>query len=69
MSLVEGEYAFRLTPEDIACEGILIDRSVVSVEETFDTAEGKKWKYTVDVLKPATGNQVKPYTAPKTPEG
>lgn len=67
--VVEGEYAFRLTPEDIACEGILIDRSVVSVEETFDTAEGKKWKYTVDVLKPATGNQVKPYTAPKTPEG
>lgn len=60
--VVEGEYAFRLTPEDDTCEGILIERSVVSVEESFDTAEGKKWKYTVDVLKPTTGDQVKPYT-------
>lgn len=60
--VVEGEYAFRLTPEDETCEGILIERSVVSVEESFDTAEGKKWKYTVDVLKPDNGNQVKPYT-------
>lgn len=66
--VVTGEYAFRLTPENTACEGILIDRSIVSVEESFDTAEGKKWKYTVDVLKPVTGNQVKPYTAPVTPE-
>lgn len=62
--IINGEYAFRLTPEDPTCEGILIDRSVVSLEENFDTAEGKKWKYTVDVLKPASGNQVKPYTAP-----
>lgn len=66
--VIEGEYAFRITPEDAACEGILIDRSVVSMEETFDTAEGKKWKYTVDVLKPTTGNQVKPYTAPVVPK-
>lgn len=67
--IVQDEYAFRLTPENAECEGILIDRSVVSVEETFDTAEGKKWKYTADVLKPASGNQVKPYTAPAAPEG
>ena len=60
--VVEGEYAFRLIPEDAECEGILIERSVVSVEESFDTAEGKKWKYTVDVLKPNEGDQVKPYT-------
>lgn len=62
--VVEGEYAVRLTPEDASVEGILIERTVVSVEETFDTAEGKKWKYVFDVLKPASGNQVKPYTAP-----
>lgn len=67
--VVEGEYAVRLTPEDSTVEGILIDKATVSVEETFDTAEGKKWKYTFDVLKPKTGNQVKPYTAPTTPEG
>lgn len=59
--VVEGEYAVRLTPEDPTVEGILIDKATVSVEETFDTAEGKKWKYTFDVLKPASGNQVKPY--------
>ena len=62
--VVEGEYAVRLTPEDTTVEGILIDKATVSVEETFDTAEGKKWKYTFDVLKPASGNQVKSYTAP-----
>ena len=68
--VIEGEYAFRLTPEDPECEGILIDRSIVSLEETFDAAEGKKWKYTVDVLKPADGGaQVKPYvkTEPEAP--
>ncbi|WP_294616454.1 hypothetical protein [uncultured Bacteroides sp.] len=66
--VVEGEYAVRLTPEDATVEGILIDKATVSVEETFDTAEGKKWKYTFDVLKPAEGNQVKPYMAPASSE-
>lgn len=61
--VVDGEYAFRLTPENYECEGFQIDRSTVSVEDTFDTSEGKKWKYSADVLKPATGKQVKPYTA------
>lgn len=67
--VVSGEYAFRLTPENPECEGFLIERSTVSVEDTFDTAEGKKWKYTADVLKPVSGNQVKPYTAPDAPQG
>lgn len=62
--VVIGEYAFRLTPEDAECEGFLIDKSVVSMEETFDTENGKKWKYTIDVLQPTTGGQLKPYTAP-----
>lgn len=65
--VVDGEYAFRVTPEDPACEGFLIERSTVSVEDTFDTAEGKKWKYSADVLKPASGNQVKPYLAQALP--
>ena len=47
--VVADEYAFRLTPENPECEGFLIERSTVSVEDTFDTAEGKKWKYTADV--------------------
>lgn len=65
--VVIGEYAFRLTPEDAECEGFQIDRATVSVEDTFDTKDGKKWKYTVDVLKPKEGKMVKPYSAPSTP--
>lgn len=65
--VVNGEYAVRLTPEDPTVEGILIDRSQPSVEETFDTENGKKWKYTFDVLKPSVGNQVKPYLAQALP--
>nr|DAO60044.1 MAG TPA: hypothetical protein [Bacteriophage sp.] len=57
--IISGEYAVRLQPEDPTVEGIVIDRSTMSMEETFDTENGKKWKYTFDVLKPATGNQVK----------
>ena len=63
--VVKDEYAWRLTPENGDCEGFQIDRSAVSVEDTYDTAEGKKWKYTADVLKPEEGKQVKPYTEPK----
>ncbi len=57
--IISGEYAVKLQPEDPTVEGIVIDRSVMSMEETFDTENGKKWKYTFDVLKPSTGNQVK----------
>ena len=57
--VISGEYAVKLQPEDPTVEGIVMDRSTMSMEETFDTDNGKKWKYTFDVLKPATGNQVK----------
>ena len=57
--IISGEYAVKLQPEEPTVEGIVIDRSTMSMEETFDTENGKKWKYTFDVLKPATGNQVK----------
>lgn len=57
--VIAGEYAVKLQPEDPAVEGIIIDRSTMSEEETYDTENGKKWKYTFDVLKPKTGNQVK----------
>lgn len=57
--VIAGEYAVKMQPEDSTVEGIVIDRSTMSEEETYDTENGKKWKYTFDVLKPATGNQVK----------
>lgn len=65
--VINDEYAVRLIPEDPTVEGILIDRSQPSVEETFDAENGKKWKYSFDVLKPSAGNQVKPYLAQALP--
>lgn len=60
--IVSGKYAVRLTPEDPTNEGFIMDKTVVSVEETWSGDEGKKLKYTFDGLKPATGNILKPYT-------
>lgn len=61
--IITGEHAFRVTPEDPTCEGAQIDRSIVRVDESFSTAEGKLLHYTAKCLKPATGKTVKPYTA------
>ena len=58
--VITGEYAVKLQPEDKTVEGIIIDRSVLSLEDTYDTDNGTKWKYTADVLKPKTlGSQIK----------
>lgn len=57
--VIAGEYAVKLQPENPTSEGIVIDRSVMSLEETYDAENGTKLKYTFDVLKPVTGNQVK----------
>lgn len=60
--IVEGEHAFRIVPEDTSCEGTQIDRSIVSVEESYSSADGKMLHYVVKPLKPATGKMIKPYT-------
>lgn len=65
--VISGEKCFRITPEDDTCEGAQIDRSVVSVEESYSTAEGKLLHYVAKCLKPASGKTVKPYT--KTTSG
>ncbi len=57
--LVSGEHAIQLIPEDVKALGFVIDRSVVSVEDTFDAENGAKLKFTHDVLKPLEGKQVK----------
>ena len=57
--VINGEYAIRIMPEDNSVEGIQIDRCVLSLEDSFNTADGGRWKYTVDVLKPKSGNQIK----------
>lgn len=65
--IIEGEHAFRITPEDEDCEGIQIDRCKLRVEESYATAEGKMLHYVAQILKPKNGKKVKPYfkNAPK----
>jgi len=60
--LITTNYAVRLTPEDETLEGWIMEAAAVSVEETWSSEAGKKWKYTFDGVKPATGNILKPYT-------
>ena len=60
--LITTNYAVRLTPEDDTLEGWLMEAAAVSVEETWSSEAGKKWKYNFDAVKPATGNILKPYT-------
>lgn len=60
--VIAGEHAFRIVPEDNSCEGAQIDRSIVRVEESYSTADGKLLHYVAKCLKPASGKTVKPYT-------
>lgn len=63
--IVAGEHALRVTPEeDTTCPGFLIDRCNISVTLNYDTAGGILRHHTARILKPKTGNMVKPYTAP-----
>lgn len=63
--VVSNHYAVRLTPEDDTLEGFVMDKSTVSVEETYTAADGKIVRYTFEGLTPASGAILKPYT--KTP--
>lgn len=58
---IKGEHAFRVIPEDDACEGMQIDRCTLRVEESYSAADGKLLHYVAKCLKPATGKTVKPY--------
>ena len=59
--IVSENYAIRLTPEDEATEGFILENASVSVEENWTSADGKLLKYTFDGLKPKTGKILKPY--------
>lgn len=60
--VIVDNYAVRVTPEDPQCEGFVIDKANVSIVETFTSADGKRWRYTFDAIKPASGKVLKPYT-------
>lgn len=57
--IIDGNYELALQPEDPEAVGIKIDKGALSVEDTWSSADGGKWKYTLDALKPDTGDQVK----------
>ncbi len=57
--VIDGEYRYISQPENTAVEGIVIDRCVVSCEDSLNMTDGGRWKYTIDALKPKAGNQVK----------
>ena len=57
--VVEDEYSVRVTPENPEALGVLIDRSSVNVQKTYDAENGLVKVYTFDVLKPQTGDAVK----------
>ena len=59
--IISSNYALRLTPEDPANEGFIMDNCKVTVETTFTSAEGKTLKYTFDGMKPAEGEILKVY--------
>lgn len=61
--VILDNYAVRLTPEDETLEGFILDKSSVSVVDTWDAENGKKWKYTFNALKPNAGKICKPYIA------
>ena len=60
--VIDGEYAIRITPENTAMPGKMADRVKLSCEDTLaSVGDGERWKYTADVLTPASGNKIKPH--------
>lgn len=59
--VILGSYAVRLSPEDPSCHGFCMDKTSVTVLETWSSADGSRWKYTFSGLKPNAGKILKPY--------
>lgn len=57
--VIDHNYAVAVQPDNPAAPGIMIDKSIASAEDNFNTEDGGEITYTHDVLKPQTGNQVK----------
>lgn len=57
--VVAHNYAVALRPEDPEVQGFCFEKSAVSVEDTFTSADGGVWAYTFDALKPSEdGKQI-----------
>lgn len=61
--VISDNYAIRLTPEDDTCEGFILDKTNVSVSESWTAKDGKRLRYTFDGIKPDDKTAIcKPYT-------
>jgi hypothetical protein len=57
--VINDNYKVVLQPEDPTNEGFCLDKTTVSVEDTWTSADGGIWAYAFDALKPESGDQVK----------
>ena len=57
--VVNHHYAVLLQPEDPAVEGFYIEKTTVSIDETFTAADGAMWQCQLEALKAASGDTVK----------
>ena len=57
--VVAHNHAVMLQPEDAECPGFYIQKSNVSVMDTYTAADGAAWQYKFSALKPESGSQVK----------
>jgi hypothetical protein len=61
--IIPGNYAICVIPENSALPGFLMDRTMVSVTESFDSNDGHRVAYTFEALKPASGKMLKAFSA------
>lgn len=56
--VVEGEYEYWLLPENPSAPGMHIPRCTISVEDTWNAADGGQWAYTFDAVKEDGHDQI-----------
>jgi hypothetical protein len=62
--IITDNYAIRLTPENPNTKGFLMEKTAVSIVDTWTAADGGLWEYTFEGLEPLTGDILKPYPVP-----
>ena len=56
---VNDQFAVLLQPEDPTCEGFLIERGTVTIDESYSSTDGGVWQIQIDAIKPASGDTIK----------
>ena len=55
--VIDGVYALKFIPETAGTYGIYVKRCALSVEDSYSSEDGIKWKYTADVLAPENSSE------------